>query len=85
MRSAPTSFGLSYRIEIPVRVPGSTTIGANANAFRATSRSACVCAGTTLATIVRVPIASINAENPSSSSPAYRYESARSQTERTST
>ena len=27
IRSAPTSFGLSYRIEIPVFVPGSTTTG----------------------------------------------------------
>src|SRR5579863_6091034 len=47
MRSAPTSFGLSYRIGMPVRVPGSSRTAWTPNHSSAISRNAAVNRGTT--------------------------------------
>jgi hypothetical protein len=51
MRSAPTSCGLSYRIGIPVRTPGSTKSGSRSLICRSACFIGNLSDGTTLATI----------------------------------
>src|SRR3989304_3627040 len=79
MRSAPTSRGLSVRIGIPVRVPGSTTTGGKLKYRCTISRSAVVALGTTDAITTPViwfvndsPACSSSAPNPTAISSAAR-------------
>src|SRR6266536_151454 len=62
MRSGPTSFGLSYRIGIPVRTPGSTTRASNPKYRCVMSRSAAVTRGTPPA--ITTPVTWASNENP---------------------